>query len=163
MRWKSAEEWANLLSGEACPMCRDIHLAENPFSFLVLDLPYSFVRLPRNQWMRGWTIVAFKRHACELFELTPDELSGFWTDVALVAKALDVIYRPTKINYGVFGHHCPHIHCHLLVHSYEDDPSKPLDMNEQMVLLSPEEYRAMADELRAEILTASLAHSSTQG
>lgn len=104
--------------------------------------------------MRGWTIVALKRHACELFELTPEELSGFWTDVALVAKGLDQIYQPVKINYGVFGHHCPHIHCHLLVHSFADDPSKPLDMNEQTLLLPPEEYNVMIDELRASILVA---------
>jgi diadenosine tetraphosphate (Ap4A) HIT family hydrolase len=151
MRWSSPEAWAKLKSGETCPMCQDIHLAENPFSFLVTELPYSFVRLPRNQWMRGWTIVALKRHACELFELAPDELSGFWRDVALVAKALDDIYRPAKIKYCVFGHLCPHLHCHLLVHSFEDDPSKPIDMNECTVFLSDGEYAAMADQLRQAI------------
>ncbi len=148
MRWKLPEEWAKLKSGENCPMCQDIHLDVNPFSFLVTELPFSYVRLPRNQWMRGWTIVALKRHACELFELTNDELAGFWGDVARVAKALDGIYQPTKINYCVFGHLCPHLHCHLLIHSFEDDPTKPIDMNEQTVLLTEPEYVAMLDNLR---------------
>lgn len=132
-------------------MCQDIHRDENPFSFLVAELPFSYVRLPRNQWMRGWTIVALKRHACELFELSPSELSGFWGDVALVAKALDGLYQPTKINYCVFGHHCPHIHCHLLVHSFEDNPGKPVDMHEQTVLLSAGDYKTMVNELRQRI------------
>ncbi|MBC7809318.1 MAG: HIT family protein [Akkermansiaceae bacterium] len=151
MRWKSPEEWSKLTSGETCPMCQDIHRDENPHSFLVTELPTSYVRLPRNQWMRGWTIVALKRHACELFELSPEELAGFWRDVAVVAKALDGIYQPTKINYCVFGHHCPHIHCHLLIHSFADDPGKPVDMQEQTVLLSDGEYRTMIHELRERI------------
>lgn len=151
MRWKSPEEWSRLKSGETCPMCQDIHLHENPHSFLVTELSTSYVRLPRNQWMRGWTIVALKRHACELFELSAGELTGFWQDVTTVAKALDAIYRPTKINYCMFGHHCPHIHCHLLVRSFADDPSKPVDMHEQTVLLSDGEYKAMIQELQERI------------
>jgi diadenosine tetraphosphate (Ap4A) HIT family hydrolase len=65
-----------------------------------------------------------KRHACELFELGEQELLEFWQDVARVAKALDTVYQPTKINYCIFGHLCPHIHCHLLVHSFADDPEQ---------------------------------------
>ena len=155
MQWKSPDEWAYLKSGVTCPMCQDIHLEENPFSFLVTELKQSYVRLPRNQFMRGWTIVALKRHACELFELGEQELLEFWQDVAQVAKALDRVYQPTKINYCIFGHHCPHIHCHLLVHSFADDPSKPIDMNEQEVLLSRAEYQAMVQQLREAISNVS--------
>ena len=146
--WLPPEKWEPLKAGVGCPMCADLHLPENPFSFLVSERRQSYVRLPRNQFMRGWTIVAFKRHACELFELTPTELSEFWQDVSDVAQALDAIYRPVKINYGIFGHLCPHLHCHLLVHSYADDPHKLIDMNEQTVLLTSKEYQTMIDDLR---------------
>jgi diadenosine tetraphosphate (Ap4A) HIT family hydrolase len=100
--------------------------------------------------------VILKRHACELFELSDGELAAFWSDVAVVGKALDDIYRPAKINYCVFGHHCPHIHCHLLVHSYDDDPSKPIDMNEQEVLFSPSEYEQMVSQLRDAMTVGSI-------
>lgn len=151
MKWKSSGEWERLKSGADCPMCQDISLPENPFSLKVVELRQSFVRLPRNQYMRGWTIVAFKRHACELFELNPKELLEFWQDVSQVAKALDGLYQPVKLNYCVFGHHCPHLHCHLLVHSYDDDPSKPIDMHEKQVLLPETEYVAMIEQLREAI------------
>jgi diadenosine tetraphosphate (Ap4A) HIT family hydrolase len=129
-------------------MCADIQLDENPFSFKIAELRQSYVRLPKNQYMRGWTIVALRRHASELFELSDAELSGFWKDVAQVAKALDRIYRPTKISYSVMGFRCPHVHCHLCVFSYDDDPHKPIDMNEKEVLLPPSEYQTMIGELR---------------
>ncbi|HEX5417310.1 MAG TPA: HIT family protein, partial [Chloroflexota bacterium] len=145
------EVWIKLKGGIDCPMCADIHLEENEFSFKVVELRTSYVRLPKNQYLRGWTIVALKRHASELFELSEAELLGFWQDVAQVAKALDRIYRPAKISYGVMGFRCPHLHCHLCVHSYADDPHKPIDMNEQTVLLADDEYAAMIAELREAI------------
>jgi diadenosine tetraphosphate (Ap4A) HIT family hydrolase len=90
-------------------MCADAHLDENPFSFKVADLEWSYVRFPKNQSMRGWTIVVLKRHASELFELDDRELCGFWKEVAHVAAALNRIHRPAKLDYGVFGHHIPHV------------------------------------------------------
>jgi diadenosine tetraphosphate (Ap4A) HIT family hydrolase len=93
VRWQPPEAWTKLKAGIDCPMCADLHVDENPFSFKVAELRQSFVRLPKNQSMRGWTIVALKRHASELFELGEQELSDFWQDVAQVARALDQIYQ----------------------------------------------------------------------
>jgi diadenosine tetraphosphate (Ap4A) HIT family hydrolase len=143
-----AENWQQMKSGDDCPMCKDMHLPENPHSFFVSELPHSFVRLPRNQYLRGWTVVIFKRHACQLFELDDQELSGYWRDVTQVAAALSRIYQPVKINYGVFGNLCPHIHCHLIMQYPESDPRKPINMHEQTVLLNSSDYRAKIEQLR---------------
>jgi len=151
MRWTPPERWADLKRGIGCAFCADAHLDENPASFKVADLDYSIVRLPKNQYMRGWTVVVLKRHANELFELGEDELAGFWREVALAARALDDIYHPAKINYCVFGHHCPHIHCHLLVHSFDEDPSKLIDMHEGEVFLTDAEYEQMRTALRVRL------------
>ena len=153
--WKSPGEWTTLRRGIDCSLCQDMHEDENPFSFKVCELQQSIVRLPKNQYLRGWTIVILKRHANELFELTPRELCEYWQDVSRVAYALDTIYHPTKINYCIFGHHNPHVHCHLLVHSYDDDPNKPINMHEQEVLLSKDEYQTMITQVRNAIDVAS--------
>jgi diadenosine tetraphosphate (Ap4A) HIT family hydrolase len=129
-------------------MCDDIHLEENSFSFKVAELRRSFVRFPKNQYMRGWTVVALKRHASELFELGDQELCEFWQDVAQFARALDQIYRPAKISYCVMGFRCPHLHCHRCVFSYDDDTHKPIDMNEKKVLLSEVEYQSMIADMQ---------------
>jgi diadenosine tetraphosphate (Ap4A) HIT family hydrolase len=148
MKWKPPEEWEKLKKGINCPMCADTSMDENQFNFLVKELKYSYVRLPKNQYTRGWTIVVLKHHASELFELSKEELGGFWEDVSHVAKALDTLYKPTKINYCVFGNHCPHIHCHLVMQTYDNDPSKAVKMDEQEEFLAPEEYQKMINDLK---------------
>jgi diadenosine tetraphosphate (Ap4A) HIT family hydrolase len=109
------------------------------------------VRLPKNQYLKGYTAVFFKKHANELFELDKKELLEFWSDVALVAKALHKIYKPAKIDYCIFGHHCPHLHCHLVVQSFKNDPSKAVKMDEKEVFLSNKEYQKMIMRLKKEI------------
>jgi diadenosine tetraphosphate (Ap4A) HIT family hydrolase len=148
MQWKPPREWEQLRQGIDCPICEDMHWEENRFSFKVAELRQGIVRLAKNQYMRGYTVVMLRRHANELFELSAQELAEFWQDVARVARVLYDLYQPTKVNYLVFGHHCPHLHCHLLVHSYEDDPSTLVDMHAETVLLAPEQYRDIIADMR---------------
>jgi diadenosine tetraphosphate (Ap4A) HIT family hydrolase len=69
------------------------------------------------------------------------ELSAFWGDAALVAWALDGLYRPAKVNYAVYGNLCPHVHCHLVLQTFADDPYQPVSMNAEVIVLQPAEYR----------------------
>jgi hypothetical protein len=78
-------------AGLNCVMCADMHLDENAFSHKVAEFEHTYVRLPKNQYVRGWTILALKRHANELFELTDPELAAFWQDVARVAEARSTV------------------------------------------------------------------------
>ena len=149
MGWIPAEQWARLKAGVDCPACADIHLEANAFSYLVAELERSYVRLVRNQYRRGWTILALKRYATELFELAEDEHAEFWREVACVARALNDVYRPVKINYSVLGTLCPHLHCHVALQFSDDDPHKPPDMQEREVLLSEAEYARLVGQLRA--------------
>jgi diadenosine tetraphosphate (Ap4A) HIT family hydrolase len=148
MKWRSPEEWAGLKAGIGCPFCDRLEAEENGFSHLVAVLGQSVVRLPKNQHMRGWTTVVLRRHANELFELSPAERAGFWDDVSRVAQALDTIHKPAKINYCIWGNIVPHVHCHLFVRTFQDDPGKPIDQNAQEVFLTPAEYQEMIRELR---------------
>ena len=148
MRWKTGEEWQRLKRGAGCTFCDDALSDENGFSFKVAELKRSVVRLPKNQYMRGWTIVILKRHANELFELEPVERAEYWDEVAAVAKALYGFHDPAKINYCIWGNMVPHLHCHLFVRTFDDDPGKPIDQNEREVLLERTEYRRMISDLR---------------
>ncbi len=117
MGWTSVAEWDRLKAGVGCPMCADIHLDENAFSYKVAEFEHTYVRLPKN-------------------------------DVAHVAQALDHVYHPAKINYSVFGNLCPHVHCHLILQTFADDPHAPVNMHAQVVLLAPDEYRAAIQALQ---------------
>jgi len=149
MTWKDPVKWEAMKNGKDCPFCLDIRLEENPYSFKVAELSQSIVRLPRNQYWRGWVIVALKRHATELFELTADELSGYWQEVALVAKAVQRVFHPVKINYAIYGNLCPHLHCHLFPQQIGNDPHAPIKQNAEEVFLTEAEYRQIIKELQA--------------
>lgn len=69
----------------------------------VCELPYSIVYLFRDQKNKGRCVVAFKGHKTEYFQLTPEENAGYFADVAKVAKVLDELYHPDKINYATYG------------------------------------------------------------
>jgi len=150
--WKSPEEWNQLQQGLDCPFCANMSQDENEFSYKVIELQQSFVRFSKNQHMKGWTTVVFKRHANELFELSNQELAEFWQDVAKTADALDKVYKPVKINYCIFGHHFPHIHCHLLLHFFGEDASKPVKMDEKEKFLAESEYLSILAKLRKAIV-----------
>ena len=142
MSWKDPQKWEAMKSGVDCSFCVSGHVEVNQFSYLVAELKQSYFRLPRNQFWRGYAILAFKRHATEIYELTQTELSEFWQDVALVAKAMNVIFAPVKINYAVYGNWCPHIHCHIFPQQFENDPDLPVTVKVvDEVLLSDEEYQ----------------------
>lgn len=152
MTWQDPEKWQKMIDGTVCSFCEDMHLEENRFSFKVIELPYSFVRLPKNQHKRGWVVVALKRHATELYELTPAELSGFFEEVVMVAKALQEVFKPVKLNYCIFGNLCPHLHCHVIPQYLTDDPHAPIKMDEVEELLTEQEYRDMITEIKNQVL-----------
>lgn len=151
MTWKDPGKWQKMLDGTDCSFCDDIQLDENRFSFKVFEFPFSFVRLPKNQYKRGWTIVALKRHATELYELEPNELAGFFQEVAMVAKALKAVFAPVKLNYSIFGNLCPHVHCHVIPQYVSDDPHAPIKMDEAEALLTPQEYQSMINKIKDQL------------
>jgi len=151
MAWSDPAAWARMLAGSECIMCADIHLEVNAFSFLVAELRQSYVRFARNQYRRGYTVVALKRHANELFELSDRELADYSRDVADAAAAIQRVFAPVKINYAILGNLCPHVHCHLLPQFVADHPPRLLDMAEGEVLLPEQEYEQILAKLRREL------------
>ena len=133
---------------EGCPMCSDISLEENKQSFLISEFDYSYVRFPKNQYYKGWVVVFLKRHANELYELSDEELVGYTKEVAHVAKTINEIYKPVKINYAVFGSLCPHVHYHIIPRFFEDDPHAPIKMDEKEKFLTDEGYKEAISRIR---------------
>ena len=69
----------------------------------------------------GYAFVIWKgRHVAEPTELTPEETAGFWSDVALVAQAVEEQYQPAKMNWLSLGNGVPHLHVHLVPRPRED-------------------------------------------
>ena len=80
----------------------------------VAPLEVSTLFLFKEQSYPGRCLVAFRDHARELFDLTPEELPAFARDVARAARAVQGAVGPDKINYGAFADKQGHLHVHLV-------------------------------------------------
>ena len=72
----------------------------------ICELKYSNVFFNRDQQHKGRCIVEFKEHKTEQFQLTEEENSGYFAELAKVAKAIWEEFHPDKINYATFGEAC---------------------------------------------------------
>jgi diadenosine tetraphosphate (Ap4A) HIT family hydrolase len=132
--------------GDACEMCADAHLPSNPFSDLITETPWSYVRLHRNQTQAGYSVIIAKRHAPELHDLTEQEVCGFWNDVAAVGRVIADLFKPVKLANLSMGFRMPHFHCHVYPQYDGDDPYRLIDVTEGAVRL---EQAAWAERLAA--------------
>jgi diadenosine tetraphosphate (Ap4A) HIT family hydrolase len=136
----------------SCFYCvRDQRLADLMIELAPLEVSTLF--LFREQTYRGRCLVAFRDHAREIYELSPQELQAFARDVARAARAVASAVAPDKLNYGVFADKLGHLHVHL-VPKVRDGRSwgKMFDMSpEPAAVLEPAGYEALADRIRAEL------------
>jgi diadenosine tetraphosphate (Ap4A) HIT family hydrolase len=112
------------MTASGCVMCErgagegDLHIA---------DLEVSRAYLNEDQFFPGWVFVVLRRHATELYELSPSERAALIEDVNRVAAALARVFRPAKMNYELLGNQVPHIHWHLIPRLAGDpDPRWPV-------------------------------------
>lgn len=75
-KWTDPEEWARLVGGESCPICR-------PGAPLdaIAELEVSSVMMGEDAPIRGYCWLLFRRHAVELHDLTPNEGAAYMRDV----------------------------------------------------------------------------------
>jgi diadenosine tetraphosphate (Ap4A) HIT family hydrolase len=106
--------WTRLKAGLDCPICQANARDEREADRWVVTLPSGRVTLQDDADFRGYCILAYRRHATELFELSLPERGQLIHDVARVAQALRDTCRPLKINYEILGNEVPHVHVHIV-------------------------------------------------
>lgn len=155
MGWWPEERWERMRRGVDCPMCADGHLPSNVHGNLLTELPGSYARLVRNQTHPGYCVVIAKRHVPELHDLSPVELSDFWTDVATVGRAVKEVFHPAKLDNLVMGHLCPHVHCHVYPMGQTDDPHALIDIQQGDTVLEGPEWDERVAIMTVAVLRAS--------
>ena len=115
------------------------------------ELPMSKVYLFRDQTYYGRCIVAYKKHADELFELPEADRNAYMKDVAKVTEAVSRAVKAEKINLGMYGDKVKHVHFHV-VPKQVDGPGYggTFEMScNPPKHLSEEEYVKIMDEIRS--------------
>ena len=115
----------------------------------VCQLSVSTLYLFKEQTYKGRFNVVYNKHVGNLFELTDSELSSFMIDVSTVAKAINKVFSPDKVNYGSYADKGQHLHMHV-VPKYEDGASwgSTFEMNPQKIYLSDTEYEKLIKDIR---------------
>ena len=89
-----------------------------------------------------------------MIDLTPEQRSAYFEDVAKVSQAIHDVYHPDKVNYGAYGDTAGHMHMHLVPKykgEFEWGGTFEMDPNRKK-LTTDEECEAVASKLREAIL-----------
>lgn len=134
-----------------CPYC--IGGEAFPYGKPICDLSMSNVYLFHEQSKYGRCILGCKEHVNDVTDLSAKEREAYFSDMAIVSKAIQNLYHPGKVNYGSYYDTGRHLHFHL-VPKYEgqDEWQEVFTMNPAKVTLADVDSEKMVAELRAEIL-----------
>ena len=125
----------------ACPICRRGHPLD-----VIAELRTTWVTGQASAPLPGYACVVAKRHVEEPFLLPDDELVAFWRESMAVARALDELYQPLKMNYEIHGNTIRHLHLHLFPR-FQGDPyvGGPITMRDHAFTRSADELQRMRD------------------
>lgn len=118
--------------------------------FRLCDLQVSTVFLCRDQTLPGRCTIMFNQaHYEELFEIPKAQRDAFMDDVCALAETISELFGADKINYAIYGDEVRHVHFNLCP-KYKGKLGwgKPFVLfpeEEDLVLLTPEEYRERMD------------------
>jgi diadenosine tetraphosphate (Ap4A) HIT family hydrolase len=102
-------------------MCDDPDSDERPHGIRVFKGRWVDAFLGRYPVRPGYVYVIWKgRHVSEPTELSDEERVGFWSEVTLVAAAMEDHYKPVKMNWLSLGNGVPHLHVHLVPRYFND-------------------------------------------
>lgn len=144
--WSRPQDWETRKTAEECPICLD----DGPNNVLV-EFDASFACAGPKAPLPGYVCMVARSHVVEPFDLPEPERSQFWSECMLVARALNNLYGPAKINYEIHGNTMPHLHMHLHPR-YADDPyvGGPIS-HRASFQRTPEDRQAIADAIEREI------------
>jgi len=108
----------------SCAVCEK---AWPPDDHYIGDLGLTKAYLFEDQFFVGWTVLIFKEHRTELFELTREERMGLIEEVSRVGEVMAKIFEVRKINSELLGNQTPHIHWHVIPRLMSDpEPLMPV-------------------------------------
>ncbi|HVV75903.1 MAG TPA: HIT family protein [Mycobacteriales bacterium] len=117
------EDWAERKAGGDCPICAGLVHPRSRDLVTGASLTSTVVRLDPRSRLPGYCVVAWNgQHVAEAFALSKDQSAAYWADVSRVARAIDRVFQPMKINLMTLGNWVPHLHTHI-VPRYADDPA----------------------------------------
>lgn len=138
------------MDNQNCAYCAEGKLVE-AFGIKICELDTCKVYLFKEQSHRGRIIAAHKKHVGDLTQLSAEERSAYFEEIAQLSRILQKVFQPDKVNYGAYGDTGHHLHFHL-VPKYKNDYEwgGVFAMNPQEVFLTDEEYGELIEQIKKE-------------
>ena len=121
-------DWSERMRGKDCAMCADAGADVAHGSSRVFAGRVSDAYLVRNDvGQRGYCVVIWRgRHVADPTELTAEEARTYFDEVLRVARAVERIFTPIKMNLEMLGNSLPHLHTHVVPRHLDDgEPGHP--------------------------------------
>jgi diadenosine tetraphosphate (Ap4A) HIT family hydrolase len=121
-------DWTERVRGKDCAMCADGRAEVAHGSSRVFAGRLSDAYLVHNDvGQRGYCVVVWRgRHVSDPTELTTDEARSYFDEVLRVARAVERIFAPIKMNLEMLGNSLPHLHTHVVPRHLDDgEPGHP--------------------------------------
>ncbi len=130
-----------------CLYCTNNEVLHN-LMIEICHLSVSRAFIFKEQTYKGRCLVAYDKHVNDLNELDEKERNAFMDDVTRVTRAMQQVFSPEKINYGMYADKLSHLHVHLAP-KYVDGPDYGgvFQMNPGKVYLSDTEYEEMRQKM----------------
>ena len=106
-----------------------------------------FAFLDINPLVKGHTLVIPKQEVDYIFELADEDLAAMQVFAKKVAVAIKKAFPCLKVGQAVLGLEVPHAHIHLIPMQSEKD----MLFTNPKLKLTPEEFQAVAEAIRAEL------------
>lgn len=107
-KWNN-NEWADLCSGKACPICLD-----GKPQGIVAELETSYLTSTEASPMKGYCCLILKRHVVELYELATEEAAALMRDIQQTSRVIQEISGAVKMNYEIHGNTISSFACPLV-------------------------------------------------
>jgi len=126
-----------------CPIC----VSGRPRD-VIAELGSTWITAGIKASLPGYACVVSKRHVVEPFELPPAEMTAFWEEAMVAARALHELLRPAKLNYEIHGNSLPHLHLHLFPR-FAGDPyvGGPIDPRRTVFTRTAEDLQRMSQAI----------------
>ncbi|MFZ6015422.1 MAG: HIT family protein [Patescibacteria group bacterium] len=107
---------------DKCLVCERIErILNNANPYFVAELETGYVVLGDFQYFKGYALLLCKKHKTELHHLDSGFRMNFLREMSELAEAVNIAFKPSKINYELLGNSNSHMHWHIFPR-FEDDP-----------------------------------------
>jgi diadenosine tetraphosphate (Ap4A) HIT family hydrolase len=105
----------------SCPLCERIKQTNlGKYPYLIHEFEHSYLMLGEHQFYPGYCVVVLKDHIKEMTDIPAAVQEKFFRELMHSSKAIELAFKPDKMNMCSLGNVVPHVHWHFFPRFKED-------------------------------------------